>query len=153
MTKVVKTTAKVSKVAIVNKAMKANNLGVMENLENFYEVVLENLQEQLEDKKDYILDLEKSHNKVVKDLQRFITDADKVVARSFLSVNQDNIQTFDAIKKETVEYWTRVHAAQRSKKGLEDQLKLATEAYDLEVAMRNTEVKQIEAYIAEITKA
>jgi NurA-like 5'-3' nuclease len=153
MTKVVKTTAKVSKVAIVNEAMEANNLGEMENLENFYEVVLENLQEQLEDKQDYILDLEKSHNKVAKNLQRSITDADKVVASSFLSVNQDNIQTFDTIKKETVEYWTRVHAAQRSKKGLEDQLKLATEAYDLEVAMRNMEVAQIEAYIAKITKA
>jgi HAMP domain-containing protein len=152
MTKVTKT-AKVSKVAIVNKAMKANNLDQLDSLENFYEVVLENLQEQLEDKKDYILDLEKSHNKVAKNLQRSITDADKVVASSFLSVNQDNIQTFDAIKKETVEYWTRVHAAQRSKKGLEDQLKLAIEAYNLEVAMRNMEVSQIEAYIAEITKA
>lgn len=141
-----------SKLAIVNEAVVENNLSELDNLESFFLSVIEELEDQIEDKASYIEDLKKSNARATKNLKKEIADAEKFVAKAYVQVESSKITTHASIKTEMTSYWERVRAAQRTLKYLEDKLESSIKASKEEISEHTLMLKQLEDYLSKIKR-
>lgn len=145
-------TTRESKLAIVNEAVEANNLSELDNLETFFETIIEELEDMIEDKTSFIEDLKKTNSRATKNLKKEIADAEKFVNKAYVQVESSKITTHANIKTEMVAYWERVRSAQRSLKYLEEKLEASVKASKEEISEHTLMLKQYEDYLAQIKR-
>jgi hypothetical protein len=141
-----------SKLAIVNEAVVANNLSEVDNLESFFNSVIEELEEKIEDKTAFISELKTKNARSIKSLKKKIADAENSVTKSFISVEASKITTNAAIENELALYWERVKASQRTLKALEEELEASTISFKEESSEHTLMLKQLEDYLAKIKR-
>jgi hypothetical protein len=141
-----------SKLAIVNEAVVANNLSEVDNLETFFESIIQELEYKIEDKKSYIATLKSDQTREVRDLKCEISDAEKFVAKAFVQVDSSKIKSYAEIKQEMPEYWERIYSSHRTLKALEEQLVEKTDSSKKAIAEHTLMLKQLEDYLTKIKR-
>lgn len=145
-------TTRESKLAIVNEAVVANNLSEVDNLETFFESIIQELEYKIEDKKSYITSLKSDQTRENRDLKNEIADAEKFIAKAFIQVDSSKITTYGEIKQEIPNYWERIYSSQRTLKALEEKLSEKTESSKRAISEHTLMLKQYEDYLAKIKR-
>jgi len=148
----VKRTVKKSKLSIVNEAVAKQQVTSIDHLEDFYQGLIENLTQEIDDKKYDLEGEERDFNKEIKSLQGKLKDARKVVEETWTNVHAKDVTTTEEINAEIPRFWHRLEKAKSVVEVLESQIILAESNFSELKSNTEAEIAQMTEYLEHLQK-
>lgn len=147
-----KETVKKSKLKVVNEAMKNAQASDLENIEKFYEMLIEHKQEEIKDKEHELSTQELNHTRKISKLKKELEDAMKAETEAISTIDVELIKTNADRSSFILVYQTRLNNKRQAVDTLISTIDTEEETFEIEKRKTSEEIEELRNVISNITE-